>query len=220
MSAVTRVLGSVAACSALLLSSALFAPTASAQPTEAAPAAPEAALKVAIIDSQKVLRETEEGMRIESNLRKIFDSKQADIFAKQKQLSQEYEDLAKDEKAQGGKPSAALEKRKNEFKVKYAAYEQAAVDFQREFQRKQNELYSPMLQKVYAIVKTIAQESNFAIVIEKQAAVYFRRDLDITERVIQAYNQGDPGTATDPKKKKAAPAAPAPAPAAPAPKGK
>ncbi len=197
----TFVIAGVAA--GLLSAATAFAQPSGGQPAPAPPAqtapaqgtAPAAAaMKVAIVDTQKILRETEEGMRIEANLRKIFDSKQADLITKEKALSQEYEELAKQQKAAGGKVSPALQAKIEDFKVRYQTYQQAQLEFRNEFQRKQSELYNPMLQKVYAIVKNIAQADAFDAVIDKQAAVWFRRDLDITERVIQAYNAGDNGT--------------------------
>lgn len=201
-----------AAASFVALSALLLAHTASAQPA-AAPTSPPAAaptsqsLRIAILDTQKVLRETEEGMRIEANLRKLFDSKQADLLKGEKQLTQEYEDLQREQKQKGGKADAALEKKLNEFRAKYQAFQQAGADFQREFARKQNELYNPMLQKVGTIVKGIASTDGYDLVIDKQAAIHFRRDLDITERVIQAYNAGNGGAA---KPKQPAPKKPAP----------
>lgn len=216
MSAAVRAAATVAALAGLLLSSAASAQPVKEGPKGAAAAAEppaSAAMRVAVLDIQKVLRETEEGMRIESNLRKLFDAKQADLLGKEKQLSQEYEELQKEEKSKGGKADAGLQKKLAEFKQKYAAYTQLAQEFQRDFARKQNELYNPMIQKVGTIVKGIAQVDGFDLVVEKQAAVYFRRDLEITEKVIQAYNAGDPtGAAPKPKTPKKAPPAPAPKP--------
>jgi outer membrane protein len=74
-----------------------------------------------------------------------------------------------------------------------------------------------MIQKVSAIVKQIAHKEGFDVIIEKQAAAYFRNDLDVTDRVIQTYNAGDPGAGAKAPAKPAAPKAPAAAPK-PAPK--
>lgn len=214
MSAAVRLAASVFALSTLLAATEVAAQPAPAQPVPAAQPAAQQPLRMAVLDTQKVLRETEEGMRIEANLRKLFDTKQAGLLSTQKQLQQEYDDLVKEEKKKG-KSDAALEKKKSELEQKFVAYQQAASEFQREFARKQNEMYNPMLQKLGNIVKSIAQTDGFDLVIDKQAAIHFRRDLDITERVIQAYNAGEGGGAKPKPEKKPAPA---PAPAPPAPK--
>jgi outer membrane protein len=200
---------------ALVASLMVPAAFAYAQPTGPAAAPLQAApapLKVAILDTQKVLRDSEEGLRIEANLRKLFDAKQADLLTREKALTQEYDALAQEEKSKG-KADAALEKKKNEFKQRYAVYQQAAMEFQRDFNKKQNDMYNPMLAKIGTVVMGMAQKEGFDVVVEKQAAVYFRKDLEITERVIAAYNAGDPAASKEPK-----PKAPAKAPAKSPPK--
>lgn len=202
---------------ALVLSLLVPAAVAYAQPTgpAAAPAqaAPAAApLKIAILDTQKVLRDSEEGLRIEANLRKLFDAKQADLLQREKTLTQEYDALAQEEKNKG-KADAALEKKKNEFKQRYAVYQQAAMEFQRDFNKKQNDLYNPMLAKIGTVVMGIATKEGYDLVVEKQAAVYFKKDMEITERVIAAYNAGDPGASKEDKKPKTPAKPPAKAPA-------
>ncbi len=187
---------------------------ASAQPAEAVPAqAPTT--RVAVIDTRRVIIETEEGLRVQANLRKLFESRQVDLSTKEKQLQAEYEDLVKEEKAKG--KSADLERRKGDWKQKYGALQQTLLDYQKEMQRKEGELTGPMLQKVGTIVKGLATKDGIDVVVEKQAAAYYRNDLDITDRVIQVYNAGDTGakTSKDPKSPAQKPAPTPKAPAAP-----
>jgi outer membrane protein len=100
------------------------------------------------------------------------------------------------------------------------------VESQREMQRKEGEMTTPILQGVLDAVKRIAAQDGFEMVLEKSAVPYFRGDLELTDRAIQLYNSGQPGgaapAAPPAKGAPAAPAAPAgkapAAPAAPAPK--
>jgi outer membrane protein len=82
------------------------------------------------------------------------------------------------------------------------------VEYNKELQQKQNELTQPIVQKTVGLIRRLATQEGFDIILERQAATYFRADLDLTDRVITLYNRGGEGGA--------APAAPAPAPAAPA----
>ncbi|HTJ83549.1 MAG TPA: OmpH family outer membrane protein [Polyangiaceae bacterium] len=200
---------------AALVALSLVSSSASAQQPEAAAGA-ATGTKVGVLDTRRVIMETEEGLRVQANLRKLFESRQVDLSSKEKQLQQEYEDLAKEEKNKG--KSADLERRKNEWKGRYAQLQQTLVDYQKEMQRKEGELTGPMLQKIGSIVKGIATKSGYDVVIEKQAAAYFRNDLDITDQVIQVYNAGDTGPKAPkdaPKDKPGAPKPAAPKPAAP-----
>ena len=167
-----------------------------------APAAP--VLRIAVVDSRRVITETEEGLRMQASLRKISDEKQAALVSKQRQLKQEAEDLTKEEKQKGRSP--ALEGRMRDLQARAMELEQKAYTLQTELARKEQELVGPMMQKTTAIVRAIAAREGFDVVVEKQAVAFFRVDLDLTEKVIQQYNAGDPGAGKDAPKDEKKPA--------------
>jgi outer membrane protein len=196
--------------------SATFVPAqANAQPANPQPApAPAAAatpMRFAVLDTRQVILNSEEGLRIQANLRKLSESKQAEMAQRDKELGDEQDKLKKEEKDKGS--SAALEKRKSEWRQKVAGLQQAQLDFQREMLQKESELTKPMVQKIGNIVKNIAQQESYDLVVDKNAVVFFRNDLDITERVLSLYNQGTGGGAAKeaPKKPATKPAQKAPA---------
>ena len=219
MSFVARFSPARLACAVTFFAGSLLAVAGTAQaqeetaPAAAPAAAPAVALRIVVLDTAKVLKESEEGIRIEANLRKLFDPKKAELGTKEKQLSEEYEELEREEKTKGR--SEPLERRKAEFKQKVAMLQQDAYTIQQDYNQKRQDSLMPLLGKVGAIVKSIAQREGYDLVLEKQAAVYFRTDLELTERVIQAVNAGEgPKDPKAPKKPKDKPA-PAKAPAAP-----
>jgi outer membrane protein len=191
----------------------------------AAPAAAQSQSKVAVIDVRRAVLETEQGLRVQATLKKLFDSRQADLDNKQRQLQSDKEVL--DKEAAGGKTSKEQLQKKYETLQRAAAELQSSmVESQREMQRKEGEMTNPILQGVLDAVKRIAAQDGYEMVLEKSAVPYFRGDLELTDRAIQLYNSGQPGGAAPPapagKGAPAAPAAPAgkapAAPAAPAPK--
>jgi outer membrane protein len=180
--------------------------------------------KVAVIDVRRAVLETEQGLRVQATLKKLFDSRQADLDNKQRQLQSDKEVL--DKEAQGGKTSKEQLQKKYETLQRAAAeLQNSMVESQREMQRKEGEMTTPILQGVLDAVKRIAAQDGFEMVLEKSAVPYFRGDLELTDRAIQLYNSGQPGGATPaappgkggpaapPAKAPAAPAAPAPKPA-------
>ncbi len=192
----------------------------------AAPAAAQS--KVAVIDVRRAVLETEQGLRVQATLKKLFDSRQADLDGKQRQLQSDKEVL--DKEAQSGKtPKEQLQKKYENLQRAAAEFQSSTVESQREMQRKEGEMTTPILQGVLDAVKRIAAQDGFEMVLEKSAVPYFRGDLELTDRAIQLYNSGQPGgaapaapagkgaPATPAAKAPAAPAAPTPAPK-PAPK--
>jgi outer membrane protein len=181
----------------------------------AAPAAAQTATpKIAVIDVRRAVLETEQGLRVQSTLKRLFDSRQVELDAKQRQLQTDKETLEKE--AQHNKlPKEVLAKKVETLQRNAAELQQTMVEYQREMQRKEGEMTNPIYQGILEAVKRIAAQEGFEMVLEKSAVPYFRADLELTDRAIQLYNSGQAGAG----KGKAPPGAPPakPAPAAPPP---
>lgn len=149
--------------------------------------AADAEQKTAVVDTQRVVLETEEGLRVQATLRKLFDARQLELDRKQNDLQKEREAL---EKQRGALSPAVLAQRAEKWQKEVAAVQQQFAEYSRELQRKQGELTQPMLTKVNEIVKQLARKEGFHLVVEKQTAIYVGDGLDLTDRVIQLYNQG------------------------------
>jgi outer membrane protein len=166
-----------------------FAPLVSAQ------------MRVAVVDTQRAVMETEDGLRAQATLKKLFDKRQRELDQKQKDLQKEREEL---EKNRAQINTEAMAKRVETWQREMAQVQAVFVEYNKELQQKQNELTQPIVQKTVNIIRRVATQEGFDLVLERQAATYFRADLDLTDRVITLYNRGGD----------AAPAAPAAAPAA------
>jgi len=178
--------------------------------TLAAPAPAAAQGKVAVIDVRRAIGETEEGLRVQATLKKLFDSRQVELENKNRALAEEQDKIEKEDRA-GKTPKDALQRRRENLQRQAAEFQATMVDAQREMQRKETELTTPILQKVLGVVRRLAAQEGYEMIMEKSAVPYFRADLEVTDRVIQMYNSGQGGDAKAP----AAPAAkPAPAPPA------
>jgi len=179
--------------------------------------------KIAVVDTQRAMMETEDGLRLQSTLKKLFDSKQRELDKKQKDLEQERADI---EKQRTVLSQEALARRAEAWQREMAELQQIYVSFNQELQKKQNELTQPIFQKTLGLIRRLATQDGYDLIVDKQAVPYSRSDLDVTDRVITMYNGGTApapveGPATLPAEKKPAALAPvapkAPA-AAPAPK--
>ncbi|APR76997.1 Outer membrane protein H precursor [Minicystis rosea] len=184
-----------------------------------APAAAQTApSKVAVIDVRRAVAETEQGLRVQATLKKLFDARQVELDQKQRQLQADKEALEKE--MQAGKSSKdVLQKKYEKLLQQDAELQRITVEAQREMQRKEQELTTPILQGIIEAVKRIAAQEGFEMVLEKSAVPYFRGDLELTDRAIQMYNSGAAGKGGPAPKAPEKPATPpAKAPAAPAPK--
>lgn len=162
--------------------------------------AASAETKVAVVDVQRAVASTEDGLRAQATLKKLFDNRQQELNKKQSDLQRQREEIDKQAKVL---PKDALEKRVNDWQKQMMELQAIFVEYNKELEKKQKELTDPVFEKIMQIIKRIATTENIDIVVDKATVAYVRGDLDLTDRCIQMYNSGAGGGAT----------APAPAPA-------
>jgi outer membrane protein len=171
-----------------------------------APSALADGQRVGVVDVQRAVLQTEDGLRAQANLKKLFENKQAELNKKQLDIQKQMEDLEKQQKVLS---KDSFLKRRDELQKQAMDLQGMMVKFNQELQEKQKELTEPIFEKILGIVKRIATTDNLDLVVDRATVAYVRGDLDLTDRCIQMYNSGGGGAAP----------APPPAPSgAPAPK--
>jgi outer membrane protein len=152
--------------------------------------------KVAVVDVQRAVASTEDGLRAQATLKKLFDSRQQELNKKQNDLQRQREDLDKQAKVLS---KEALQKRAEDLQKQMMDLQAVFLEYNKELEKKQKELTDPVFEKVMAIIKRIATSENIDVVVDKATVAYVRSDLDLTDRCIQMYNSGAGGGAA-PKK--------------------
>jgi outer membrane protein len=171
-------------------------------------------MRVAVVDTQRAVMETEDGLRMQATLKKLFDSRQRELDKKQEDLQKEREDIDKQKDVLS---KAALAKRFDKWQREMVQLQTVFVEYNKELQKKQGEITQPIFQKAMGIIRRMATQDGYDVVVDKQAVPYVRSDLDLTDQLITLYNSGGAAGGVEPKAEGAAPApAPASAPAAPA----
>ena len=192
---------------ALGLVLALGSLAAVARPTPSL-AADARAPKIAVVDLQRAVLETEDGLRAQSTLRKYFERRQAELNARQEELLKKKEDLEKQAKVLSKEALARAlddwQRQLNELQGVYMSYENERV-------KKQNDVTAPIYARVTGLLRKVAQRDGYDLVLERQAVPYSKAELDVTDQLIVMYNSNEEGSPEP-----AAPAAGSNAPAAPA----
>src|SRR5882724_10901255 len=165
-----------------------------------------AQLKFAVVDVQRAVMETEDGLRAQATLKKFFDKRQQELDAKQNELQKQREDIEKQSKVLS---QQALQKRMEEWQKQMVELQTVFVEYNKELQKKQGELTQPIYGRIIGLLRRLATQDGYDAILEKQAVPYMRNDLDLTDRVIQMYNGGAAGPAAP----AGSGAQPAPAPA-------
>src|SRR5204863_177127 len=151
------------------------------------PAALAQQLKFAVVDVQRAVMETEDGLRASATLKKFFDKRQQDLDAKQNELQKQREDIEKQQKVLSAQ---AYQKRVEDWQKQMLDLQAVFVEYNKELQKKQGELTQPIYGKIMGIVRRLATQDGYDAILEKQAVPYMRNDLDLTDKIIQMHNSG------------------------------
>jgi outer membrane protein len=165
--------------------------------------------KIALVDVNRAVMQTEDGLRAQATLKKVFDSKQQELNRRQVDLQKQREDIEKQAKVLS---KESLQKRMEDWQKQMMELQAVFVEYNKELEKRQKEITDPIIEKMMAIVQRIAASEGIDLVLERAAAAYVKPELDLTNRCIQMYNGGS-APAAPPSAK-----APAPAPAPTAPK--
>ena len=141
--------------------------------------------KVGVLDMQRAISETNEGARATDALKKLFDKRQVELDAKQNGLLKDKGDL---EKRCKSIPRADCEKGMEDLQKKLMELQGLMSQYQGEIQKKQGEATQPILGRMLQIVKRIALDKGFDVVVDRGASHWMRADLDLTELAIKMYN--------------------------------
>jgi outer membrane protein len=191
-------------------------------PAAAAAVAPTGVTKIAVINFQAAVAQTNEGQRNFSELQTKFEPKRTQL----KTQNDEVESLKKQLQAAGDKLSdAERQTRLKTIDDKEKSLQRSAEDAQNDFQSEMQQTYQQLAEKVYGTLQSYATDNGYGLVLDASAnqqqaptVLWAGKGNDITMAVVQAYNakSGVPAPAN-------VPSAPAPshtnaAPHAPAPK--
>lgn len=161
--------------------------------TAAAPAAaPTGTTKVAVINFQAAVFQTNEGKRNISELQKKFDPKRTELKAQ----ADEIDTLKKQLQAAGDKLSdTERETRTKAIDDKEKALQRDGEDASNDYQQQMQQTYQQLAEKVYGVVQSYATQNGFGVILDASASqqqlptvLWASPGTDITKAVIDAYN--------------------------------
>jgi len=148
-----------------------------------------ASARLGVVDSQKVLNETDAGKKATGSLNSFMKNRQSLIELEEKELKRMEDDLIK----QASVLSANAKKdREEQLRRRAMEFQQKVSELNREVQEKQKEVLEAFREKVEKVVANVAQKMGLLVVIEKGRAgstVYNDSSLDLSARVIEEFGK-------------------------------
>jgi outer membrane protein len=157
------------------LAVALFASAASAQ------------LKVAVVNTQKALAESDE-------LKKASAAVEAKYKPRQDEITKLQSDLQSiEQQLNSGKlnPQATAELQ-GQGTRKQRDLQRLSDDLQQDFERERQDILGKASQKMQGVISKLAEEKGLDLIVDASQSLYFKPALEITPEVIAAYNKAYP----------------------------
>jgi outer membrane protein len=144
--------------------------------------------KIAYVDSQKILYESQAGKEAYKQLSAMKDQRAAELEKKQDKLKTMNEQL----QAKSATMSAsAKEDLESKYDRELKDYNRALKDAQDDLRRKETELLKPFNKEFDEVIRAYSEKNGIDLVVDRQhpAVLYAGPKIDITSQVMSAFDK-------------------------------
>jgi outer membrane protein len=144
--------------------------------------------KFGIVDIERFQEESKAFQKIKGELKAKFDSLQEELDKKKSELLEIEAELKKQSMMLS---LDAKEDKRRELERKRRHYKYLAEDSTEEMKQAQLDARKELAKELEKVVNMIGEQEGFTMIIEKRTIglVYFDKAIDITDRVIKAYDK-------------------------------
>lgn len=173
-----------------------------------------AQMRVAVVDMQRALLETDQGRIAKNQLKGLFQKRQEELDQRQQALKQLRDQLERD---RTHLDDATLRQRAESYQKQFVDLQQNFLQYQRELAEREAELTKQIYVNLQSVIRQMSQQEGITTVFEQGGVIWSRQDLDMTDRVVQSYNsQYPPSRSNSAPTSSSAPAGNTPRPQTPA----
>src|SRR5262249_16024179 len=142
-----------------------------------------AEVRMAVVDLQRALNETEDGRHAKAKLKTLFTKRQQALDKSQSDVKELKNAIDKHKNVLS---QAALQERLEAYQKAFVDLQNSYVEYQRELAQKEAELTNGILEKMQEILRRIGQAEGYSLIVEKNegGVVWVPSHLDLTDRVI------------------------------------
>jgi outer membrane protein len=157
------------------------------------------AMKIGVVDVERVIREVDEGRKAVAALQAERDAKKSQldqIGANLERLGMEVQRLGEELELQGEMMRPEVRERKErelrekgtEFQRKQLETQQMYLKLQQELSDSELETISRLKDKLFLLAEEVAEKEKFDLILVKNGVVYSHSGTDITNRLKLMYN--------------------------------
>jgi len=143
--------------------------------------------KIAVIDVQRVVTESDPGKEVMQNLRVLSDAKAQEGQALQQQMTTLQDQFNKQRFTVSEQRQAEMSKEIEDTQIAIRRFQD---DAQRELQEAQRRELGGLEERILPIINQVGQAEGYTLIFNKfqSGLVYADEAVDVTDRVIQMFN--------------------------------
>lgn len=145
-----------------------------------ASAGPTGSFKIGFVDFDEILTQTAAGKRANREFEKELKQRQTELDKKQKELQQYAAELDKQRSVL--KPEV-LKQKQQELQKRYVELQQTYVTLERELAEKRTKLIQQILKKAEPVIKSIAQNEGYDMIVDRSVVVWSDKAFDLTDKI-------------------------------------
>jgi Skp family chaperone for outer membrane proteins len=140
---------------------------------------------IAVIDMQKIRRESEAVKSIEQQIQEQKSAYQKELSEKEKEIREENQSLSKQRTLLA---KDAFEKKRQNLRKKLGNFRRDIQTRRKALDQNYSEAMRRVQKKLIEVVRQVASERNLDVVLNKGTVVLVRPDMEITEIALQRLN--------------------------------
>lgn len=144
-------------------------------------------MKVAYVDLQRALEESDEGQEIRSELEREFQQRQESLDEKQQEVMALREEI---EQQSMMLSDEAMQEKQAEWQGKMEELQQTYLTLQQELAEQEAQATERLFGRMQGVVEEIGEEEGYTLILERSNVLYADGDeMDLTDELIERFNE-------------------------------
>jgi len=146
-----------------------------------------AQLKIAVVNVQKAMLDSDELKKVSADVEARYKPRQDELLKLQNDLQSIQQQLQSNKLTPQAQQDLQLQGQRKQRDA-----QRLSDDLQQEFDRDRQDILAKSAQKMQDIVKKIAEEKGYDMIVDVSQTLFFKPALDVTAEALAAYNKAYP----------------------------
>jgi outer membrane protein len=141
--------------------------------------------KIGVVDFQRVLLESAPGKAVQETIQTRGREMESDLRKKGEEIEQMTEQFNRDAMVMS---RDKRDEKQREMEIRRYDFQTLQKKYQSEIRELENRMIEKLKVEIFEITEDLGQKEGYLLIIEQGAVVYSPAAIDITDKVIAAYN--------------------------------